>query len=531
LSQAEEPAWGREITRIEVLVLLLFSVLYAVPVIMCWNQGYLDFGDGNYMYISWRLSQGAVLYRDILAPQPPLHLYIGAALAWLGDRLLPHPLWAFRTFSLLLHIATMVLIWATARVLHRPRLPHRHWKAVPLAAAAIYLVQPVGFWWTLGYQSQPLLIFLLLAMFGCVIKNTPRLATLGGLAGGLALLTNMTTAPYVAFTIGWMLLRRFRLGLLFTAAAILPPLLVIPAMEAYTGAYISNVFQNQAGAFPRAEVLAQSSDTIWGYVSRKLITEGGDVLRLEGTWIALAAMGMLLYGARRRRARAAADHTAEYALYYAFFSLCCIIYVAKGGTVDYVFSVAEPYVALFAAPVAVGAFLLAGRAWGPGPRPRDLTPIAAVLVFGALTASVAWTGLRFIYQTLRQDTYELAEPETLRIVGMIKQRTSPDDLIIAPPHFAFLARRRIADDYSEHFLWRIKYMNERLDGENGRAVKTVTDIADQLNQEKLPFLVMDMNQTGALPEIAQALKTHYKPLLSEPLQMLNTPLQFYVPLQ
>ena len=33
------------------------------------NEGYIDFGDGNYMYISWRMSEGAMLYRDILSPQ------------------------------------------------------------------------------------------------------------------------------------------------------------------------------------------------------------------------------------------------------------------------------------------------------------------------------------------------------------------------------------------------------------------------------------------------------------------------------
>jgi hypothetical protein len=72
-------------------------------------------------------------------------------------------------------------------------------------------------------------------------------------------------------------------------------------------------------------------------------------------------------------------------------------------------------------------------------------------------------------------------------------------------------------------------MNERLDGEEGRAVKTVQRMADQLNQKKLPFLVLDLNQTGILPEIAEAVENNYRPLIKEPLQTLNTPLQFYVP--
>ena len=563
ITPADRGGSRRAISRIECLLLLLIAVAYAVPVVMCWNQGYLDFGDGNYMYISWRLSQGAVLYKDILAPQPPLHLYIGAVIAWIGERIFPHPLWAFRTFSLLLHIATMVLVWFTARSLFVPRIGAAAVtsRAVPMAAALTYMVQPVGFWWTLGYQSQPLLIILLLGMFCCVIRNTRRGAWWGGLWGGLALLTNMTTVPYVAFTIGWMLWRRFRRGVAFTIAALLPSAIVIPVMQFYTGAYISNVFENQAGAFPRAEVLAQSGETIADYVIRKIVTEGGDVLRLEGTWVALAALGLLVYGGTARaggRLTAArskiesapgtdeipmmetpagsarlADRsivqTREYALYYAFFSFCCILFVAKGGTVDYVFSDAEPYVALFAAPVIVWAGMFARRLWGRGPRWNDLSPLCTVFIAVVLALSVAWPGLRFIYLTLRQETYELPEKGTLRIVGLIKQRTAPDDLIIAPPHFAFIAQRRILDDYSEHFLWRIKYMNERLDGIDGRAVRTVEHMAQVLREKKLPFLVMDMNQTGALPEIADALKSSYRPLRDKPLQMLNTPLQFYAP--
>lgn len=525
------PREGTGTSRIEKLTLALLAVLYAVPVVLCWNQGYLDFGDGNYMYISWRLSQGAVLYRDVLAPQPPLHLYLGAAIAWIGDRLLPHPLWAFRTFSLLLHISTMLLVWATARRLFSAGWGRSGRLYIPLAAAFIYLVQPIGFWWTLGYQSQPLLIFLLLLMVNAVLRNTPRASAWGGVAAGLALLTNMTTTPYVLFTIGWMLLRRFRRGLVFSICAILPPLLVIPAMQIYTGEYISNVFSNQAGAFPRSEVLAQSGETIWGYVSRKLITEGGDVLRLQGTWVAMAAVGMLLAAARSRRSGRQVIHPAmEYVIFYSFFSLCCILYVAKGGTVDYVFSVAEPYVALFAAPILVALVRLVRRAWDTGrPTANDFTPLAVPLVTAALILATMWPGMHFIYLTLRQYSYEYAEPGTLRVVSLIKQRTKPDDLIIAPPHFAFLAKRKIVADFSEHLLWRLKYMNERLDNENGRAVQTVQYIADQLNEQRLPFLVMDMNQTATLPEIRSALESKYHPLMQTPIQMLNTPIQYYEP--
>lgn len=511
------------VSRLHLLALLFLALAYAVPVVSCWNMGYLDFGDGNYMYISWRVSQGAMLYRDILAPQPPLHLYLGAAIAWLGDHLLPHPIWAFRTFSLLLHLATMLLVWATSRRIYclAGALRQANWLGV--ISAAVYLVMPIGFWWTLGYQSQPLLIILLLTMFYGVIRNNARWVALAGLAGGLGLLTNMTTAPYVLFTAGWLLLRRPRHGLVFTLLAAALPILVIPAMEAYTHAYISNVVKNQVGAFPRADVLAQSNQTVFGYVFEKLQTEGGDVLRLEGTWTALGILGMLIFGLRRRATGR------EYILYFSFFSLCCIFYVAKGGTVDYVFSLAEPYVAIFAAlPVLVAAHSVTKIARSRGLW-RDFSPIAGPLLGAALVVVTMMPGVIFMILTLQQKTYELNEADTLNITNLIRLNTKPDDEIIAPPHLAFITRRKIAQDYSEHFLWRLKYMNERLDEKPGRAVATINALAGQLRRKELPFLVLDMNQTGTIPEIKEAVEANYHPLMKEPLRTLNTPLQFYRP--
>jgi hypothetical protein len=66
-------------------------VLYAALVVTHWGEDYIDFGDGNYLYISSRIADGMVLYRDIMAPQPPCHLYLGALLIKIG-RLIGHPL-------------------------------------------------------------------------------------------------------------------------------------------------------------------------------------------------------------------------------------------------------------------------------------------------------------------------------------------------------------------------------------------------------------------------------------------------------
>ena len=50
-------------------------------------MGYVDNGDGYYLYAAHRLAQGAVLYRDVMGTQPPLTYVLGAAVFKLGGAL------------------------------------------------------------------------------------------------------------------------------------------------------------------------------------------------------------------------------------------------------------------------------------------------------------------------------------------------------------------------------------------------------------------------------------------------------------
>ena len=100
---------------------------------------------------------------------------------------------------------------------------------------------------------------------------------------------------------------------------------------------------------------------------------------------------------------------------------------------------------------------------------------------------------------------------------------------MSPPYYAFLAQRRIAEDYSEIFLWSLKYHNEKLDGIRGRGVETVERIARLLNEKKIAFVVLDLDQTGRIPEIREALDRNYIPVRQDELRTLNTRLMFYEP--
>lgn len=510
--------------RAAALGLALLGLVYACLVIPNWNVGYIDFGDGNYMYISWRLAEGAVLYRDVLAPQPPVHLYLGALIQILGQTLLDEPLYAFRAYSLLLHLATMVAVyWVTLRVGggHDP-LRRAALRPAGLLAAIVYLLLPIGFWWTLAYQSEPTEMLFLLGSFGLFLRLEKKPMIAAGALAAFAPLTNMTAAPYVLFAAGWLAVRHPRLLLpyLVPLAAIIG--LVIITMELITGAYLENVILNQVGSFPRPEMLPPGENALT-YALGKWSREGADIIRLEGGYVVLGLLGLIWYS---RRGPALIR---EYAAWFSFFALCSWIYVAKGGTMDYIFSIGEPFVAVFA-----GLFLhliwrhYLGRmparlAW------HDLSPLAGWAAAAMLALAVTWVGLQHAASTLRQATYELPAFETRRVADRIRRATRPDDLILAPPHYAYLARRRIAEDYSELYLWTIKYYNEALDRQPGRATQTAQKIAALLEQKKIPFVVLETGQTGRIPEIMQALEKHYQLDRPAELRTLNTLLKFYKP--
>ena len=517
------------------LCLLLLAAVYSSLVIAHWNRGYLDFGDGNYMYDSWRISQGAILYKEILAPQPPLHLLIGSVIARAASLAgLGHPLFAFRAFSVLLHLATMVLVYLIARKIFSQssqELDNQEYGVsqrlfpwwAPVVAAAIYLVLPIGFWWTLGYQSQPLLIFFLLLTFYQLLFQTAWSCTGAGFTAACAVLTNMTTVPYVIFNAVWLLFRRPRRFFWYLLPLVAVTGAVIYGMEKWTGAYLDNVVRNQVGAFPRKELLPPGQSAIT-YAIDKLKKQGLETLNLEAGYIALALAGFLLFCRRSRMG------LREYVAWYTVASFCALVYVAKGGTMNYVFSVSEPFVAIWAAWMIGDLITRLGRQGHP-PRSlmRDTSPLAAFAAAAMLLIAVAWPGMRHSWLTLKQYTYEYPEVETMRIVERIEHNSSPNDQILSPPFYAFMAKRRIAEDFSELFLWKLKYLNEVVDKKPGRAMATVNRIAKLLREKKLPLLVLDLDQTGQIPEIKQAVDQYYTPMLAEPIRTLNTPIQFYKP--
>ena len=511
------------------------ALIYALVTIAQWSLGYIDFGDGNYMYIGARIAEGAVVYRDILAPQPPAHLFLGALVMKVAGLLgLSQPVYAFRAVSLLMHLLSAFLL---------VRLALRAWgrPAEAVVAAAIFLWLPIGFRWALGWQSEPLEIVFLLAMVLFALRGTLVGDLAAALFATLAALTNATAAPFLLSLILYMAFRAPRRALRLALPSIALAAAVTIGMEIYSGGYfLQNVIFNQVGTYPDEGLLAYA-------LFDKLLPQSGNVLLIEGFFVFTGFLGLHRY--LRNSPLPPFPRTAL--AWFFVGTLGSILYVTKGGTVDYIFSLSEPAIALLGA----GEICAWARRF---PRSNETRGPAAVAALG-LAFFALGPGTMVHYQLWRQSIYELPERPTLEIVRHLRNNSRPGERILAPPFYAFLADRPIWGDYSEIFIWTIKYHNDKtgayralLDARGlearslppeesaalweaatarpeGEGWLKVVAMAEAIEARSLPVVAIEMDQTGAVPEVMAALARHYNPLRPEPFVTRNTRLALFVP--
>jgi hypothetical protein len=494
------------------IALAAIAAGYAAYAVAQWSLAYIDFGDGNYMYIGRRIAEGAVVYRDILAPQPPCHLFLGALIwrvAWLLS--LPEPVYAFRAFSLALHLATMLLVARLAlRAWGRP------WTAV--VAAAIYLWLPLGHWWALGYQSEPLETFFLLAMALAALRGTARGDTVAGAIAALATLTNATVWPFLGVQfLYWLVADWRRLG-----RFLIPWVAIVGgtfwALQFWTdGAFLVNVVFNQVGTYPPT----------WagrvGYGLDKILNQGGNILLHEGFFVFLALIGLARLA--RRSPLAAVERGAL--AWFLLATIGSIVYVTKGGTEDYIFTLGEPAVAILAA----GELAAWGRRlWGSEPddgvggqsvlrraslRWVKLVGAATLLLFATLH------GFQFHAQVFLRRPYELGPVSTDRVVHLIERFSRPGEPILAPPFYAVRAGRTIWGDYSELFIWIFKYRHDRWPdpperpNRAGEGWMKISEMAKAIDARSLPIAILEMDQTGIAEEPMKALRRGYRPVAGQ----------------
>jgi len=105
-------------------------------------------------------------------PQPPLLLFLGRFLLSLADG----NVGLVRLWQVLQHVLTACCVWG---ITHRLFKQH----AVSTLAGCTFLFLPEGVWWSAGYQSEPLLVFLqsfnLLLLLNAMAGEKPSPALYG----------------------------------------------------------------------------------------------------------------------------------------------------------------------------------------------------------------------------------------------------------------------------------------------------------------------------------------------------------------
>ena len=516
---------------IAAILFVLIVTGYCIIAGSALSRAYIDLGDGNYLYTSGRMADGLMIYRDFLSPQPPLHLLTGSLLVRLG-RSLGDPLMTVRVFSLALHVLTLGLMFLLGWRVTRAPLGG-------VLAALCYGVLPIGFWWSMGYQSELLEIVWLLSALLCFLPLRPRGVALAGGLMALAVLTNMTAAPYAVAILVYLIFRHPRRLLPWF---LIPFGIILGGVVSYyqfrTGGYFENVIFNQVGSYPKGD--------FWNYAIGKISSQGTKILQLEGGFILLALLGLIAYSRHEDRPER------EFMVWYALVLLLSLVYVTKGGTMDYIFTLGEPMVGLFAAYFLVGFFrflatgrVLEGSFW------RDTRIVPYYLFMALALLTISYNGFNFINATLHQRTFEQSEEECQKLEYFIEQHSRPGDRILAPPFYAFATDRLLVEEYSELYLWSLKYSLERQEGKEGAGVLRVRNIAAELEQGKIPVVVADVNPGPIRPgvplsewanppgsslilrseEVRSAIEKHYKPLLKadELFPSLNARWQVFVP--
>jgi len=525
------------------LIILIFS--YIILMLFHLDYSYIDFGDGNYLYISSRIADGLRLYRDIVPPQPPCHLFLGAFLIKIG-RILGNPLFTVRVFSILLHAAIAILIFITSiNILRHTRCQSYH--LIAFFSSLIYLFLPESFWWSIGYQSESLVIILLLLSFYFFIRGTKYNLIISAIFSVFACFTNMTAVPYVGFNALFLIIKKRKLCLFYIVPLIVLGLLFLLIMHVYSeGNYINAIFFNQLQTY--------SKNFITNGIAR-IVNEGKDVFTWEGAFIIFALLGILGF------IKHSEHHFAEYIGWYSLFSILSIVYVTKGGTVDYIFTLAEPYVAIFSAMFLYNTFkkhiVSADKMSALQEKSTDnICPITkkllSIFVFILILIISSFIGFFFIRNILIYREYlENPESKVLYIKeNFIDKYSKPGDTILAPPYYVFLSNRLQIEEFSEHYIYTVKIRNEIVSGQEADGLKLLRKILSAIYHKQLPLIILNLNRGGigyilvpdklvkelspsSNPPETQYLKDfieqYYKPLLNTPMQCLNEYLQIYVP--
>jgi len=431
--------------------------------------GYIDNGDGYYLYAARRVAHGATLYRDVMGTQPPVVYLLGAAAFKLGASLQ-----GIRLLSAAMRALATALVYLLGQRLFDDKL-------AAALAALLYALLPIGLVWDRSFDVNPPLTLVALLAALALSYDSRRAARVSGAFAALALFTKDLSLPLLAVTLVYLIPRRRRL--------------LVPYLQGLLGglALLGGALVIYAGPVgPRDAFLGQdgsSFNPVWfvAAVAYVAASEGGVVL------VALAGAVIGRY-VHCRGGEWAAGGRADYAPWLLVGSAAVLLATLKEGTAGPVFQLAEPAVALLAAHGALWVW-----------RRRTTRPVALALpavlllsvvsIVGADRAALAWNN----------------SGEVARVVALVRARAQPGAVIVAPPYYALLTGTRLPDDAADTYI-----VARRVARGDGAATAWVRQVVAGIDARRYPVVLIDLRLATIAPLMA-ALHRTYRPLYADTL--------------
>jgi len=463
------------------LSLLLFVILTAM--LLTTDRRYLDFGDGVYLYISSKLLEGSVLYKDILTPQPPILFAIGAAILRIGYS------WkTVRLFSIFLGLAISLLIYIISVELFNNR-------RVALAASATYHMLPMCWQWGRSFQADSLVTFfsLLSFMFFKSFKNKRMI--IASIFSFFAIYSKYSFLPAIFFNVIYLSLRRRNLLKYYLTPLIMFGGSLLVYLNIYSaGGYLENtiIHQLRAPGYPFNVSVDLTLDGL-----SQIFSEGG-------AFTFLSLMGILHLHTEMKNG-------AGYFLGYMLSLFAPFLLILRRGTGMYIFHPAEPFIAIFSAYfifelVAHYRKRVASITVRRNFQLSRLSFSTLMIVLSILSLYISpITNLSFNQYINYQRYYGWSNVKYVDIVTeIIENYTSRNDKILSPPYFAFLTQRGlISDYYCDSWIWLILYRNGDRD-----AVRAVEEVSSILEDRSIKLVIIDWRIAQIAP-IYEVVRRNY----------------------
>ncbi len=441
-------------------IFLLLAVLYGIAMWRIYSTQQTDVGS-DYAYASWRMSRGAMLYRDVLGQQTPLLYVLGAVVYRVWSR--PD---AFLAIALAVRIITVVGVWLLARA--------SGFGAVFAAVAVImYMLLPMGFLFDVRFEPNILITCGGVLCTLTLTRLSSRRALLAGAGCAVFVLAKLTFAPLALALGAYLLFTRRSLARPFILAAVGTLLTATLVGYGVIGpAYIDGAYLAHAGSTLSAPNFVMSLRY---------------VCNVEGM-TALAALAGALLALRQKGPR-------RLLAFYLVGGLMTLGATISAGSLAPEMLAAEPAIALCAALAVRDALL----AWRQGRTARPVYARVAPFMVAVLVAG------QFLEARDDMQAVASARPSLgLNCAARLLERAASTGLpVIAPPYAAFLAQRRLVVGLSDTFNWTIRV--RRGDSVARAQVGVVVDL---LRHRRVSVVMMD-DDHPLPPRVTAAIGAYY----------------------